>query len=814
MAEKQIKGVIIPRHGTALDWSKAVNFVPKDAELIIYTTDSETDITRGYYIDQDGNRISNVTINNKTYAVEPSDHTRFKFGNGKDNVNVLPFATTDAEGYATEAWVQEYVSMHGGSSGLVSLTRKTVTGNTVELTNLYSIQADLILRVTDDSDAVVSGAEISLYNNNDELIAVVFTDSQGAIPTENIEYPYTKLTANNSTYTIYAEYDTMITNTTNSDVLVDLSEYVTKEELNSKLSASLKREVADDFVTPDIAEDNTIYMVPDPNATEDNNYLEYIKTKHKYSVANGQDYIYAKDESEFSIILLRNGLFVTMVGDDYIDRPEGVHITFNGFNPINEIQEDITVTVDSVASNLKSCIIDLEFNGQSAIVNLGDGSNEWGATPDDDVMKSFGYIYRSQISYEIFSERESMELIGSTAVDLSAYATKTYVGNVVNSAIDKTYSASVNKNSQKAQSGVAVAAAITDNLKTIKSDISSLKSQISSKLSRKIVESLPNVEQSSQNTIYMLKNNSNNVDNIYDEYLPVVIESEPITFNNVSAVISFTDTGDNIEDDEGLSIENAVISSIEISSSDGENPDVRFIYLSNSEHFIRLNINEIDESLSTLIDEIMNFSGGYNKYPSISYSGYSNIVINSLSFNINDLIFEPIGSTETDLSDYATKGELQSNLSNKMDTFGTVMKGTSEVVITPNQETFVLTSPEKAELRMGESFYLRAKNGITFEATPASLTDSWQSTSFSLNEGILNLHNDASNLSDAPYDDPRHRVSIRGVATPQYDDEAANKGYVDTKVEQSTAQALNNKFIISDTEPESPVEGTIWVQLL
>lgn len=29
MATKQVKGVIVPRHDTALNWAKAINFVPK-----------------------------------------------------------------------------------------------------------------------------------------------------------------------------------------------------------------------------------------------------------------------------------------------------------------------------------------------------------------------------------------------------------------------------------------------------------------------------------------------------------------------------------------------------------------------------------------------------------------------------------------------------------------------------------------------------------------------------------------------------------------------------------------------------------------
>ena len=81
MEPKKIRGVSIPRHDTAINWSKAINFTPKRGELIVFDADTE-----GTVYD-----ITTVSINGVTYPVEPSTKIRFKFGDGVSNVNVLPF---------------------------------------------------------------------------------------------------------------------------------------------------------------------------------------------------------------------------------------------------------------------------------------------------------------------------------------------------------------------------------------------------------------------------------------------------------------------------------------------------------------------------------------------------------------------------------------------------------------------------------------------------------------------------------------------------------------------------------------------------
>lgn len=65
MAEKNINGRIIHKHDTEANWIKAVNFVPKTAEIIVYDAD-------------------------ENYAYE-----RFKIGDGVTAVNDLEFYSED-----------------------------------------------------------------------------------------------------------------------------------------------------------------------------------------------------------------------------------------------------------------------------------------------------------------------------------------------------------------------------------------------------------------------------------------------------------------------------------------------------------------------------------------------------------------------------------------------------------------------------------------------------------------------------------------------------------------------------------------------
>lgn len=90
MSDQRIYTRMVQRHGTAIDWSKATNFIPKQGEIIIYDADKEADALRGYYIEYEFPN-NYIEIDGVECVIEPSATTRFKIGNGSDNVNVLPF---------------------------------------------------------------------------------------------------------------------------------------------------------------------------------------------------------------------------------------------------------------------------------------------------------------------------------------------------------------------------------------------------------------------------------------------------------------------------------------------------------------------------------------------------------------------------------------------------------------------------------------------------------------------------------------------------------------------------------------------------
>ena len=147
--EKHIKGVIIPRHDTAINWSKAINFVPNKGELIVF--DADVNLTEPY---TGTGTATNKDGTTSAFVYESSEIVRFKFGDGLHNVNILPFVTTgsngdvnpeDLIGYATEDWVKTYVDKSTGA--IVYTEHETMVGHRIELPDVYPIQADAEFKV-------------------------------------------------------------------------------------------------------------------------------------------------------------------------------------------------------------------------------------------------------------------------------------------------------------------------------------------------------------------------------------------------------------------------------------------------------------------------------------------------------------------------------------------------------------------------------------------------------------------------------------------------------------------------------------------
>ena len=128
MPAKQVKGVIVPRHDTAVRWSRATNFFPKQGELIVFDADAEGVVYETILT------ATNKDGTTESFICKSSSVNRFKFGDGNKNVNNLPFATI------SEDWVREYVSDHTGA--VVYLNTKECIGRNLELQDVYPIQPD------------------------------------------------------------------------------------------------------------------------------------------------------------------------------------------------------------------------------------------------------------------------------------------------------------------------------------------------------------------------------------------------------------------------------------------------------------------------------------------------------------------------------------------------------------------------------------------------------------------------------------------------------------------------------------------------
>ena len=125
MANTQIKTRIIHKHDTAANWELAVNFIPKQGEIIIYDKDS-------------------------TYNYE-----RFKIGDGATLVSALPFAND-----ALKAEIQTLLNGKASTSSVTQLSNKVdgkvdKDGNKVLSTNDYTTAEKNKLA------GIASGAEVN-----------------------------------------------------------------------------------------------------------------------------------------------------------------------------------------------------------------------------------------------------------------------------------------------------------------------------------------------------------------------------------------------------------------------------------------------------------------------------------------------------------------------------------------------------------------------------------------------------------------------------------------------------------------------------
>lgn len=199
MATKKIKGVVIPRHDTAINWAKATTFIPSDGELIIFSSDSQSVVDAGY--DVSSTIATNLDGSTGSFIPEPSAKTRFKFGDGKTNVNLLPFVSkevseSDADS-ATKAWVEEYIDKYDSVS--MSASKRDV--NVLQIEGVHPVNNNAKLKLLSEGE---EGREVHLYSKN--LIDEHQWSNEvhyGLRPTY-LTRPYLKTNANEDWSTDYA----------------------------------------------------------------------------------------------------------------------------------------------------------------------------------------------------------------------------------------------------------------------------------------------------------------------------------------------------------------------------------------------------------------------------------------------------------------------------------------------------------------------------------------------------------------------------------------------------------------------------------
>lgn len=457
--------------------------------------------------------------------------------------------------------------------------------------------------------------------------------------------------------------------------LIDSAITETNSRINSAASAGLKRVVISDFDvesdtinTPEFlneADENTIYMVPNNLSDNNTTYTEYMVFKNiPYVSSSLEDYIYAKadgwvpGESEppefiwpLSSLYLKDATIEYVDGyDDGDGRPVHRTVKLSGYSPVSDSNEEHTITVSYWdTGSLWGQAMTVLYENTSDKFNIGYATVAFESVPEDHQMYSYGYNVRGRFSFEKVSMINKTEVIGSTDIDITNYynksETESLVDTAVNARITSRIDTTYNANSNNAQSGKAVASA----LKTINTNISSIKNTVNSlssvKVSRSIVNELPDIESvGNRNIIFMVKNNSTG-NNVYDEYMPIVSPAEPITFSNVPVeVILEAGTGNGIDYDANLSLENTPYT-LEPSSETS-----LWLYCDNIDRIIILNTDNLPEDIVNTLNDIMSWSGKYIKYPTVSFSNYSNSQLGTLSFNVTTIAYEIIGSTAVDLT--------------------------------------------------------------------------------------------------------------------------------------------------------------------
>ena len=249
MAEKRLNTRIIHKHATAADWIKATGFIPMAGELIVYDTDAN-------------------------YAYE-----RIKIGDGKNNVNSLPFVDEALRATLTELInavddkVDAVSALVGDTSVNTQITNAIVSKSDVghNHNDVYYTESEIDTKLGDINAAIgeiVDGssviAEATHATSADSATHATSADTAAKADSANVADSATKATKDG-----------------NNNIITDT--YETKTDASAKLTAAkaytdseLDRLVGDTTVSEQIAAANMIYVGPDEPTDE--NIMVWINT--------------------------------------------------------------------------------------------------------------------------------------------------------------------------------------------------------------------------------------------------------------------------------------------------------------------------------------------------------------------------------------------------------------------------------------------------------------------------------------------------------------------------------------------------------
>ena len=139
MGEQIFNTRIVHKHDTEANWSKAVNFIPKQGEIIVYDIDS-------------------------TYTYE-----RFKIGDGETLVNSLPFVD-DALRSSLESQIKEVdnkviaVSNLVGNESVSNQISEALLNSQADWNQIDNTQPDFIKNKPDEDDAIELLIEMNIVD--------------------------------------------------------------------------------------------------------------------------------------------------------------------------------------------------------------------------------------------------------------------------------------------------------------------------------------------------------------------------------------------------------------------------------------------------------------------------------------------------------------------------------------------------------------------------------------------------------------------------------------------------------------------------